>query len=150
MSTSSEAFTIPKSFVRQVATVVAALAVLLILALLFLAAARAVNTPNDPLASAINPHEYQAVFLTNSQVYFGKLTAPGGDFYYLRKVYYLAQQSSLQGGKPASPTLIKLGNEIHGPEDLMVINRHQILFVENLKPSGKVSQAITRSQRGSG
>jgi hypothetical protein len=83
--------------------------------------------------------------LTNGQVYFGKLTAPGGDFYDLRKVYYLAAQASPQGGRAAPQRLIKLGNEIHGPEDLMVINRSQILFVENLKPSGKVSQAISRA-----
>jgi len=40
---------------------------------------------------------------------------------------------------------VKLGSEIHGPEDLMIINRAQILFVENLKPSGRVSQAIRSS-----
>jgi hypothetical protein len=44
--------------------------------------------------------------------------------------------------------LTKLGGEIHGPEDLMVINRSQILFVENLKPSGEVSKAISSAGGG--
>lgn len=118
-----------------------ALLLVAILAVLAVAAARAIQ-PGDSLAAAINPNEYQAVFLNNGQAYFGKLSAPGGDFYYLRKVFYLAQQKPLQAGKASGETLVKLGNEIHGPEDLMVINRSQILFVENLKPGGKVSQAI--------
>lgn len=145
MSQSSDSFAIPKSAVRTVFTAAAAVVILVILAVLFVALARAVATPADPVGSAINPNEYQAVFLTNGQTYFGKLTAPGGDFYYLRKVYYLAQQKSLQTGKPSGETLVKLGNEIHGPEDLMVINRKAILFIENLKPTGKVSQAINHS-----
>ena len=38
--------------------------------------------------------------------------------------------------------LIKLGNEIHGPEDNMIIARDQVLFFENLKNDGKVSATI--------
>jgi hypothetical protein len=102
----------------------------------------------DSLAPAINSSEYQAVFLTNGQIYFGKLTAPGGDFYYLRHIYYLQNQASVQGGKAVHPTLTKLGSEIHGPEDLMVINRSQILFMENLKPTGEVSKAISSAGGG--
>jgi hypothetical protein len=107
----------------------------------------AVATP-DALAAALNSSEYQAVFLTNGQIYFGKLTAPGGDYYYLRHIYYLQSQVSPQGGKTVQPSLTKLGGEIHGPEDLMVINRSQILFVENLKPSGEVSKAISSAGGG--
>jgi hypothetical protein len=140
----SESFTIRKSAVRQVVTTVVIIAALAGIALFVVTLARTVG-PRDPLAAAINPSEYQAVFLTNGQVYFGKLEAPGGDFYYLRHIYYLASQVSPQGAKAPQQNLIKLGNEIHGPEDLMVINRSQILFVENLKPSGRVSRAINRS-----
>ena len=100
---------------------------------------------DDSLASAINSRDYQAVFLNNGQVYFGKLSAPGAGFYYLRHVYYLQSQASPQGTKLTRPKLIKLGNEIHGPEDLMVINRSQVLYVENLKPTGQVSRAIAGS-----
>ena len=38
--------------------------------------------------------------------------------------------------------LIKLGNELHGPEDQMQITKDQVLFWENLKADGKVSKAI--------
>ncbi len=44
--------------------------------------------------------------------------------------------------------LIKLGEEVHGPEDAMIINRDQVLFYENLKPGGKVSQLIQNYKSG--
>lgn len=140
----SDVFSIPKSAVRQVLTAVVFIAALAAVALFLVSVLRLVG-PRDALATAINPREYQAVFLSNGQVYFGKLTAPGGDFYYLRNVFYLSSQTSPQSGKAPVQRLIKLGNEIHGPEDLMVMNRSQILFVENLKPSGRVSKAIRQS-----
>ena len=40
--------------------------------------------------------------------------------------------------------LVKLGKEIHGPEDEMIISRDQVLFYENLKTDGKVAQSIEK------
>jgi hypothetical protein len=42
--------------------------------------------------------------------------------------------------------LIKLGNEIHGPEDEIIIPKSQLLYFENLKPGGTVSKTITQNQ----
>lgn len=39
-------------------------------------------------------------------------------------------------------TLIKLGEELHGPEDSMILNKEQVLFIEQLKDDGKVVKAI--------
>ncbi|HEX8919088.1 MAG TPA: hypothetical protein VF898_11340 [Chloroflexota bacterium] len=141
MTDSSDSLTVPKSLLRKIAFAAGAVVALILVILVAVAVARSLSA-SDSLASGINSGEYQAVFLTNNQVYFGKLTAPGGDYYYLRHVYYLQSQVSPQSGKRPRQTLIKLGNEIHGPEDLMIISRKQILFVENLKPSGQVSRAI--------
>lgn len=140
----SDAITIPKATVRQVAIGAGAVVGAIVVILLILALINAL-TSKDPVASAVNSSEFQAVFLTNGQVYFGKLSAPGGDFYYLRQVYYLSSQASPQAGRASTQRLIKLGGEIHAPEDLMVISRQSILFVENLKPTGQVSRAILRS-----
>jgi hypothetical protein len=38
--------------------------------------------------------------------------------------------------------LIKLGKEVHGPEDAMIINRDQVQFYENLKSDGEVAKLI--------
>jgi flagellar basal body-associated protein FliL len=100
---------------------------------------------------AVSSKEYQAVFLTNGQVYFGKLQNVGDDYLVLTKVYYLQVQQSVQPTTVTTDTatsnqaqLVKLGNELHGPEDKMQISSKQVLFWENLKPSGKVSEAISK------
>jgi hypothetical protein len=98
--------------------------------------------------------KYQAVFLTNGQVYFGKLHQIGGNYYKLSNVYYLqATQSNDGSSNPQQAAtansgvqLIKLGNEVHGPEDSMVIERSQVLFFENLKNDGKVVDSINKYQ----
>lgn len=92
---------------------------------------------------------YQAVFLTNGQVYFGKLSHPDDDYVKLTDIFYLQVNQPLQSGQtPAAQqaqpqlSLVKLGNELHGPTDEMSISRAQVLFLEDLKPDGKVAQAI--------
>lgn len=100
---------------------------------------------------------YQAVFLTNGQVYFGKASHIGDAYVTLKDIYYLqvnqsqnlqsgdqAQQQAAAAAAAANPelSLVKLGNELHGPADSMQINRQQILFFEDLKDDGKVAQAI--------
>jgi hypothetical protein len=93
--------------------------------------------------ATINTSEYQAVDLTNSQVYFGKLLVLSNGDYKLTNVFYLQTDSTTTAANSKTPIqLIKLGSEIHGPEDAMIINKQQVLFYENLKPDGKVSQAI--------
>lgn len=93
--------------------------------------------------------QYQAVFLTNGQVYFGKLKGLGGAYVKLQDVYYIQSQNPQQGAQSTpqpSPgtnlSLVKLGNEIHGPDAEMQIGSDQILFWENLKNDSKVVEAI--------
>lgn len=95
---------------------------------------------------------YKAVFLTNGQVYFGKMSNPNGQYVTLKDIYYLQVNQPLQSGDEAAQaaaaqqqpelSLVKLGNELHGPVDEMKINRDQILFYEDLKTDGKVAEAI--------
>lgn len=112
-------------------------------------------------------NQYHAVFLTNGQVYFGKVKNKNSAFVLVRDIYYLQQRQRLQeaqpaegsvkgesakssAGQPAEPelTLVKLGEELHGPTDAMEINRDHILFIEDLKNDGKVVEAIRRHQAG--
>lgn len=104
----------------------------------------------SPANRLIDGGKYQAVFLTNGQVYFGKLKTAGGDFYTLTDIYYLqASTAAVDAENPQNTSsngsdvkIIKLGTEIHGPEDRMVIGKEQVLFFENLTDKGKVSEAI--------
>mgnify|MGYP001558037801 CR=1 FL=1 len=101
--------------------------------------------------------EYSAVFISNNQVYFGKVSDLNAEFATLREVYYLKIQNSLvppqEGdvkveGKDSQPqqknelTLIKMGNELHGPTDEIKINNKHILYIEALKTDSKVVKAI--------
>lgn len=106
--------------------------------------------------SAIDSSKYQAVFLTNGQVYFGKMQPMNGGYMRLTDIYYLQTQSNsssssnsnLQSNdnQKSDVQLIKLGNEIHGPNDEMIISKDQILFFENLKKDGKVAESIAKYQ----
>lgn len=111
--------------------------------------------PGGQPAATSKPSGYQAVFLTNGQVYFGKISNAQGTYATLTDIFYLqVVQPPLQGqqeaGQPAAPapqaqpqiSLVKLGNELHGPIDEMQINRDHILFYENLKSDGQVVAAI--------
>jgi len=94
---------------------------------------------------------YQAVFLTNGQVYFGKLYYENSKYPTLREVFYLQvtqPPQPLQEGQtpPSNINLVKLGGELHGPQDEMKINRDQILFIEDLKSDSRVIQAIQQFQ----
>lgn len=89
-----------------------------------------------PIASG----DYQAVFVDNGQVYFGKLDQSDDEFYLLTDVFYL--QSSVAVTETAALSLTKLGAEAHGPEDSMKINVEHILFIEDMKNDSKVVQAI--------
>lgn len=109
-----------------------------------------------PGSGAIDTSKYQAVFFTNGQVYFGKLQTFDSEYLKLTDIYYLQTQSS-ETSESENPQkaatnnqgdvqLIKLGDEVHGPEDEMIISRDQVLFYENLKADGKVSQSIKKFQ----
>jgi len=92
--------------------------------------------------------EWQAVFLSNNQVYFGKIVKITDKEIVLRDIYYLQSAQLLQGPKEThivsaqAPFLVKLGSELHGPYDEMRINRGQVLFIEDLKSDSPVMEAI--------
>lgn len=105
-----------------------------------------------------NKASYQAVFISNGQVYFGKLAKETKQYAELSDIYYLqlskqlqTQEAPVEGAAASQPqtklTLIKLGNELHGPMDTMRINKDHILFVEDLKSDSKVAQAIAEYQK---
>lgn len=100
------------------------------------------------LQSSVSLEGYQAVFLDNGQVYFGKVENPEQEYVKLTDIYYIQLNKALQGQDEekaaAQPdiSLIKLGKELHGPTDVMYIQREHILFMENLADDSKVVSAI--------
>lgn len=106
--------------------------------------------------SAVKAKQFQAVFLTNGQVYFGRVSKVDDSYVKLTNIYYLQVTSGASASQTVQPkgsdtsnqqvSLAKLGGELHGPEDTMFISRSQVLFWENLKTDGKVAKAIADYQ----
>lgn len=121
------------------------------------------NSSNNNNAATETISGYQAVFMTNGQVYFGQLSDVTQQYMTLKDVYYLQliQPPGLQGSQQqnqqtnttaaqAQPqlSLRKLGkDELHGPVDLMKINTDQVLFYEDIKEEGAVMKAIRTYQK---
>lgn len=108
--------------------------------------------------------KYQAVFLANGQVYFGELRGEQGDYVMLSNIYYLQVNQPVQQAAQTAPAkdkksedekveknqdirLVKLGSEIHGPEDVMYISKSQILFYEDLKNDSRIVQAMGQFEK---
>ena len=88
--------------------------------------------------------KYQAVFLSNNQVYFGRLREASRGYVKLENIFYLRVNQGLQQGSQTGTdiSLVKLGSEIHGPEDMMFIPKQQIVFWENLQDGSEVVKSI--------
>lgn len=105
-------------------------------------------------ARKVKDTKFQAVFLNGGvtsgsvtySTYFGHVTALNDDYVVLKDVYYLTDAQTQEG--QSNPQLTKLGcQQLHSPEDEMIINRSQVAFWENLEDSGKVVQAIKQFQQ---
>ncbi|MCW1907867.1 MAG: hypothetical protein KIH63_000820 [Candidatus Saccharibacteria bacterium] len=98
--------------------------------------------------------KYQAVFLNGGQVYFGQITSLNNSYLRLQDIYYLRVNQTVQPDQNTSNqstqndvSLVKLGCELHGPQDEMLINREQVIFWENLKEDGQVAKAVAEYQK---
>lgn len=104
-----------------------------------------------PKERLVKEDQYQAVFLTNGQVYFGHLSSVNDEYVSLQNIYYLQedtqnlQTQEAQAQNQPNLKLIKLGNELHGPEDQMFIGRDKIIFWENLKNDGRIAGEINKT-----
>lgn len=87
---------------------------------------------------------YQAVLLTNGQVYFGQLEQLSSPYPVLRDVFYVVSQANPET-KQVSNILIRRGKELHGPE-YMVLNRQNILMIEPVKADSQVGKLIAEQK----
>lgn len=106
-----------------------------------------VKPQNTNAAKHVDTSKFQAVFLNGGQVYFGRVTTLNNNYMKLNDIYYLRVNQQVQPNGTQTQgdvQLVKLGCELHGPENAMVIYKDQIVFWENLKDDGQVAQAIKK------
>ena len=115
------------------------------------------KAPIAPGTEPVKASDWQAVFLTNGQVYFGKLDGTTDAYPTLEDIYYLqVQQAPIQpaqaaGGEEVVQSaetakqqliLVKFGTELHRPMDKMYINKDHIMFFEDLSSASNVVTSI--------
>ncbi len=121
---------------------------LIIIIALLIASALALFIFSKPTSEAryVNNDKLQAVFLTNDQVYFGKITSVNSRYMVLSNVFYLQTSNTNNKETSGQISLIKLGCELHRPQDRMVINQEQVSFWENLSSDGQVAKLVDKFQ----
>lgn len=130
---------------RQTMVVVAAACLVLIGGVVALTWKYSITQPDSD--------SYQAVFLDNGQVFFGKLAGVTGQYATLSRAYYSKEvnlpEDATAAQKAAAAnnvSLVKAGDEVYGPENTMQIRADKILFWQNLRSDSKVVRAITSAE----
>lgn len=112
------------------------------------------NAAAETNEEKVNKDGFQAVFLESGQVYFGRITKISDTQITLENIYYLRTNQNVTpqnvnnlSSAGTDIALVKLGEELHGPEDVMYIERKETVFWENLKDDGQVVKAITEYEK---
>lgn len=99
-----------------------------------------------PHGQRIKTDGYQVVYLTNNQAYFGKLQNTDGDYLVIKAAYTAQEVQAPATSKNKTPetqtTLVKVRDQVAGPEDSIALRAEQVLFWQNLRSDSKVTQAI--------
>lgn len=90
--------------------------------------------------------QYQAVFLTNGQTYFGRYYDRIGAYVKIEDPYYIQQVAGVDPEKPGEQKLVRRGGELHAPQRKMLIPRDAILFVEDLGDGSPIAQFMTQDR----
>jgi len=101
-----------------------------------------------------NQSIFYSVFLSNDQVYFGHITEETSSTIILKDVYYLKTTNPTSPGNTlneatvsAKMSLVKLGKEMHGPKDQIVINREHVIYYEEMGVDSTIMKAIFDNEK---
>ena len=103
-------------------------------------------------ATGIDSSRYQAVFLSNGQIYFGKLSSFNEESFKITSVYYPQAQTTGEDAaadvqsEQSNISLFRITDGVHGPDDEMIVMKNQILYYENLQANSKVTQLIEQNK----
>ena len=91
--------------------------------------------------------EYQAIFLTNGQTYFGRYYDRIGPYAKIEDVYYLQQVKGSDPDAAPDTRIVRRGRELHEPASRMLIPKSAILFIEDLTDASPIAQFMERDTR---
>lgn len=95
----------------------------------------------------IDTSKYQVVYLVNGQAYFGKLQNTSGDFLVLKSPYIAQSVENTDKDSNTSTgstqtTILKVTDQVYGPDDSIAIKSSQVAFWQNLRDDSKVTKAV--------
>jgi hypothetical protein len=91
--------------------------------------------------------EYQAVFLTNGQTYFGRYYDRIGAYAKIEDVYYIQQTQNADPDKAPDTRIVRRGGELHAPSARMLVPKSSVLFVEDLTDASPIAQFMKQDRR---
>lgn len=98
-----------------------------------------------PQGERVNAKGYQVVYLSSGQAYFGKLKNTTGDYLVLEQAYAPSDQTPAQDNAERQTALVKVSEQVYGPEDSLSIKADQVVFWQNLRDDSKVVEAINNA-----
>lgn len=101
----------------------------------------------DFTVPALGRAQYQAIFLTNGQTYFGRYYDRFGAYAKIEDVYYLQEVKSSDPNAASDTRIVRRGAELHEPSSRMLIPKSAILFVEDLTDASPIAQFMQRDTR---
>ena len=89
---------------------------------------------------------YQAVFLSNGQLYFGQISEMTNEYIKMEKPHFLQlaqDQAELEdSGVQPEMQLISIKDEFHKPKDFVLIEKSSVIFIEELREASQIADAI--------
>jgi len=101
----------------------------------------------DFTVPALARTQYQAVFLTNGQTYFGRYYDRIGAYAKIEDVYYLQQTQGSDPNAAPDTKIVRRGRELHGPASRMLVPKSAVLFVEDLTDASPITQFMKQDSR---
>jgi hypothetical protein len=96
---------------------------------------------------ALGRAQYQAVFLTNGQTYFGRYYDRIGAYAKIEDVYYLQQTQGTDPNAAPDTKIVRRGRELHSPGSRMLVPKSAVLFVEDLTDASPITQFMKQDSR---
>lgn len=100
----------------------------------------AASVPQEAVSDKASP--YWAVYLDTGQVFYGQKFKSDKTYVIMTKAFYY--QPGVRSAVAGNIRIIKVGTEIHQPEDKVYVNRAHIERQEQLSAESKVVKAIEK------
>lgn len=97
----------------------------------------------DPVGGQVVPDRYQAVFLEDGQVLFGRLREARDGYFELVDAFVIQE---VPGEEDAPPTqeLRSVRDALHEPDGNVLLRREHVVRIDNLAPDAEVAATMDR------